>query len=86
MEIFRHRTKTNQILSEKELFHGRVVFVEGPNGREERIFTKNGLFTHEEWKRWKCERASRNRSIHGERNRKQASRSHLVDKAFLSSR
>ncbi len=79
---FRNGRKNDPTLSSGEFRHGLIVWVDGPQGREQRICTGKGgeVISPEEHKRRKEQRAATNRAQHGSR------RSHRVarDRSSLS--
>lgn len=60
MDIFRHRKKSDEVLSGSELCEGRIVWIEGSEGREERIYHHGAVITMAEYHKQKAERAARN--------------------------
>jgi hypothetical protein len=55
MLAYRRKTKTDETVSPSEFYRGRLVFVDGPNGREERVCVGPGYspVTMEEYRRIK---------------------------------
>jgi hypothetical protein len=80
MDVFRKKTRSNEVLSSVQFRVGLIVWVPGLNGREERICTgpDGQLLTCEEHRRRKAERAAHNRLFKSHSSYPRRRRYHFV--------
>ncbi len=65
MIAYRKKTRSNEVVYSQDFRPGLIVWVDGMNGREQRICTgENGeVVPPEEWRQRKQEQAARNRIV-----------------------
>lgn len=65
MKLFRKKKRSDLTWESRELRDGLIVWVEGNDGREERVYFKQAVITMAEYRKQKAETAQRNREKYG---------------------
>ena len=77
MLVYRHKVKSDEVISPSELKYGLIVWVGERPKREERICSSCGsLLTMEQYLKHRSERAARNRATFGDRHRHSKKKEH----------
>ena len=69
MRVYRHKIRSDEVLTLSDIRYGLIVWVDGKNGREERVWSYGELLTREEHHKRKQEQAARNRAAFGDKQR-----------------